>query len=148
MVSVSRIASKNAKDKKNPVRLMGFGHRVYKNYDPRARILKEACDRLFKRLDHTDPLLDIAMELEQAALKDDYFVERNLYPNVDFYSGLIMRAIGIPTNMFTVFFAMGRLPGWIANWREVNFKENRIYRPRQVYVGENERAIVPIIQRG
>jgi len=109
-----------AKDKTNNFRLMGFGHRVYRNYDPRARILKEHCDKLFAELQHDDPLLHIARDLEEAALKDSYFVDRGLYPNVDFYSGIVLRAIGIPTNMFTVIFAMGRLPGWIAHWREVN----------------------------
>ncbi|MBN1764130.1 MAG: citrate synthase [Sedimentisphaerales bacterium] len=137
-----------AKDKNNPFRLMGFGHRVYKNYDPRARILKMACDKLFTKLKHSDPLLDIALELEEMALQDDYFQERNLYPNVDFYSGLIMRAIGIPTNMFTVIFAIGRLPGWIAHWREVvEDKKGRIARPRQIYTGYNERHYIPIDKR-
>src|SRR5690606_28095685 len=114
-------------------RLMGFGHRVYKNYDPRAKIIGRACEDLFNALGVSDPLLDIARHLEQAALKDSYFVERKLYPNVDFYSGIMMRAIGIPLNMFTVMFAIGRMPGWIANWREVaSNPKGRIYRPRQI----------------
>jgi len=138
-----------AKDKNSNIRLMGFGHRVYKNYDPRARILKEACDKLFTVLNHQDPLLDIARKLEDVALNDPYFQERNLYPNVDFYSGLILRVIGIPTNMFTVFFAMGRLPGWIAHWREVTEdSRTRIARPRQIYTGKNERHYIPKEQRG
>jgi len=138
-----------AKDKNSNIRLMGFGHRVYKNYDPRARILKGACDKLFSVLNHQDPLLDIARQLEEVALNDSYFQERNLYPNVDFYSGLILRAIGIPTNMFTVFFAMGRLPGWIAHWREITEdNRTRIARPRQIYTGKNERHYVPREQRG
>ena len=138
-----------AKDKTDDFRLMGFGHRVYKNYDPRARLLKKACDELFSKLDYDDPLLDIARGLEEAALNDSYFVERNLYPNVDFYSGIILRAIGIPTNMFTVIFAIGRLPGWIANWREENENANaRISRPRQIYNGHPERHYVPVEQRG
>src|SRR5271157_942613 len=125
-----------AKDKNSGKRLMGFGHRVYKHYDPRARIIKEACDNLLHTLHREDPLLDIAKKLEQAALHDSYFVERKLYPNVDFYSGLIMRAIGIPTEMFTVMFAIGRMPGWIANFKEIlDEPRKRICRPRQVYVG-------------
>jgi citrate synthase len=130
-----------AKDKNSPFRLMGFGHRVYKNFDPRARIIKKACDTVLERLGVNDPLLSIAKELEIAALEDDYFVERKLYPNVDFYSGIIMRAIGIPTNMFTVMFAIGRMPGWIANWKEM--RENpkgRISRPRQIYTGHTQRS--------
>lgn len=137
-----------AKDKESGFRLMGFGHRVYKSYDPRAQILKVACGNLFAELNHNDPLLDIARKLEEAALKDSYFVERNLYPNVDFYSGLILRAVGIPTNMFTVMFAMGRLPGWIAHWREVNEDSGtRIARPRQIYVGREQRSYVPMDER-
>jgi citrate synthase len=125
-----------AKDKKSEFKLFGFGHRVYKNFDPRARILKGAADRLLKRLGVADSLLQIAMELEEIALKDDYFVERKLYPNVDFYSGIIYRAMGIPTDMFTVMFALGRLPGWIAQWKEMAEEKNqRIYRPRQIYTG-------------
>ena len=125
-----------AKDKQSGKRLMGFGHRVYKNYDPRAKIIKKRCDQLLAKLKRTDPLLDIAKHLEEAALRDPYFVERKLYPNVDFYSGIIMRAIGIPIEMFTVMFAIGRMPGWIANYREVvEDPQSRIYRPRQLYVG-------------
>lgn len=130
------------------VRLMGFGHRVYKNFDPRAKLIKQACHTTLERLGIQDPLLDLAMELEQIALNDDYFVERKLYPNVDFYSGIIMRAIGIPSSMFTVIFAMGRLPGWTAHWREVRLGENnKIYRPRQIYTGSTQRDYVPIDQR-
>jgi citrate synthase len=129
-------------------RLMGFGHRVYKNYDPRAKIIGQTCEGLLKKLGVDDPLLDIARHLEQAALKDEYFLDRKLYPNVDFYSGIIMRAIGIPLDMFTVMFAIGRMPGWIANWKEVaENPKGRIYRPRQVYQGPTERAYVPIEQR-
>jgi citrate synthase len=124
-----------AKDKNSGKRLMGFGHRVYKNYDPRAKIIKKACDDVLSKLHISDPLLDIAQHLEEAALKDPYFVERKLYPNVDFYSGIIMRAIGIPLEMFTVIFAIGRMPGWIANYKEVMEAPTRIYRPRQIYVG-------------
>src|SRR5678809_50954 len=124
------------RDSSSGQRLMGFGHRVYRNYDPRARIIQKACDSLFKALHITDPLLDIARKLEEAALHDSYFVERKLYPNVDFYSGIIMRAIGIPLEMFTVIFAIGRMPGWIANYKEVmEDGQTRIYRPRQVYTG-------------
>lgn len=130
-------------------RLMGFGHAVYRNFDPRARIIGEACSVVLAKLGKSDPLLEIAKNLEQAALKDDYFISRKLYPNVDFYSGIIMRALGIPTNMFTVLFAMGRAPGWIANWREVaSNPKGRIYRPRQIYVGPVKRDYVPIQQRG
>ena len=125
-----------AKDKNSGKKLMGFGHRVYKNYDPRARIIKKKCDDLLAVLNKKDPLLDIAKRLEEAAINDPYFVERKLYPNVDFYSGIIMRAIGIPISMFTVMFAIGRMPGWIANFKEINeAKDGRIYRPRQVYNG-------------
>ncbi len=135
--------------KKKEFRLMGFGHRVYKNFDPRAKILKKTCDELLAKLGASDPLLDIAKELEAVALEDDYFLERKLYPNVDFYSGIILRSIGLPLNMFTVMFAMGRMPGWIANWWEtVNDPGGRIYRPRQVYTGPTERAYVPMEQRG
>ena len=130
-------------------RLMGFGHAVYRNFDPRARIIGEACSVVLAKLGKSDPLLEIAKNLEQAALKDDYFISRKLYPNVDFYSGIIMRALGVPTNMFTVLFAMGRAPGWIANWREVaSNPKGRIYRPRQIYVGPVKRDYVPIQQRG
>ena len=139
---------KAAKDKKSGRRLMGFGHRVYKNHDPRAKIIKKQCDELMEALKISDPLLDIAMRLEQAALNDPYFVERKLYPNVDFYSGIMMRAIGIPLEMFTVIFAIGRMPGWIANYREVSESQGgRICRPRQIYIGEPLAAYVPIAQR-
>ncbi|RCS46140.1 citrate synthase [Bremerella cremea] len=137
-----------AKDKKSKVRLMGFGHRVYKNFDPRATIIKKACDRLLDKLDIKDPLFEVAQKLEYAALNDEYFVERKLYPNVDFYSGVIYRAIGIPVQMFTVLFAMGRLPGWIAHWREMHGSPTkRICRPRQVYTGQQKREFVPIEKR-
>jgi citrate synthase len=136
------------KDKKSKTRLMGFGHRVYRNFDPRAKIIKQACDAVLNKLGISDPLLDIARQLEETALNDEYFVERKLYPNVDFYSGIIMRSMGIPLNMFPVMFAIGRMPGWIAHWREVHLSANpRIYRPRQIYVGHNERHYVPIEQR-
>ena len=137
-----------AKDKNDPFRLMGFGHRVYKNYDPRAKIIKKAADDLLVKLGVRDPILEIAKSLEEAALSDEYFIERKLYPNVDFYSGIIYRAIGIPTNTFTVMFALGRLPGWIAQWKEmIEEPEMRIYRPRQIYQGEVEVPYVPIDQR-
>ena len=130
-------------------RLMGFGHRVYKNYDPRAKILKAAADKVLAKLGIDDPLLDIAKQLEEVAMNDDYFIERKLYPNVDFYSGIILRAIGVPVSMFTVMFAIGRMPGWIANWREVHLDPGaRIYRPRQIYTGPNERTYVPVDKRG
>ncbi|HZL94715.1 MAG TPA: citrate synthase [Vicinamibacterales bacterium] len=136
------------KDKDAHARLMGFGHRVYKNFDPRAKIIKDACHALLQRLGVNDPLLEIAMRLEDVALNDDYFIKCKLYPNVDYYSGIIMRALGIPTNMFTVMFAIGRLPGWIAHWREVRIGGNqRIDRPRQVYTGATKRAFVPMEQR-
>ncbi|MFN2275259.1 MAG: citrate synthase [Anaerolineales bacterium] len=137
-----------AKDKNSDFRLMGFGHRVYKNFDPRATVIKNACDRVLDKLGIDDPILDIAKQLEEAALKDDYFVERKLYPNVDFYSGIIYRAIGIPVNMFTVMFALGRLPGWIAQWKEmVDDPTHRITRPRQIYQGSTAVDFVPIEQR-
>ena len=137
-----------AKDKNSGFKLMGFGHRVYKNFDPRARILKQAADEVLAELGVTDPLLDIAKELERVALEDPYFVERKLYPNVDFYSGIIYRAMGIPTDMFTVMFALGRLPGWIAHWKEmVEDKTMRISRPRQIYTGATERDWVPVKKR-
>ncbi len=137
-----------AKDKSSGFRLMGFGHRVYKNFDPRATLLKEAADEVLEQLGVADPLLDIARNLEEIALKDDYFVERKLYPNVDFYSGIIYRAMGLPTEMFTVLFALGRLPGWIAHWKEMRSDpDGRIQRPRQVYVGETERDFVPFEKR-
>jgi len=128
-----------AKDKNSSFKLMGFGHRVYKNHDPRARIIKRHADAVLSRLGINDPLLDIARRLEEAALSDAYFVERKLYPNVDFYSGIIYRALGFPTDMFTVLFALGRLPGWIAQWKEMNEQGSRITRPRQVYTGETVR---------
>ena len=136
-----------AKDKNSTFRLMGFGHRVYKNYDPRARVIKAACDKILARRGVKDPLLDIAKRLEEVALSDHYFVERKLYPNVDFYSGVIYRAMGIPTAMFTVMFALGRLPGWMAQWLEMHRTSDRIDRPRQVYIGETERNYVPMNQR-
>ena len=137
-----------AKDKKSEFKLFGFGHRVYKNFDPRAKILKGAADRLLEQLGVSDPLLQIAMELEEIALKDNYFVERKLYPNVDFYSGIIYRAMGIPTDMFTVMFALGRLPGWIAQWKEMAEEENqRIYRPRQIYTGNTLSEYTPFDKR-
>ena len=136
------------KDKDAHSRLMGFGHRVYKNFDPRAKIIKEACHALLRKLGINDPLLEIAMRLEEVALKDEYFIKRKLYPNVDYYSGIIMRALGIPTNMFTVMFAIGRLPGWIAHWREVRISgSQRIDRPRQIYTGSTKREFVPLEQR-
>ena len=137
-----------AKSGSKAKRLMGFGHAVYKNFDPRAKIIGKACDQVLKKLGKEDPLLDIAKNLERAALKDDYFVSRKLYPNVDFYSGIIMRALDIPTEMFTVIFAIGRTPGWIANWREVaSTPKGRIYRPRQIYMGKVERDYVPMAKR-
>jgi citrate synthase len=137
-----------AKSHDDPFRLMGFGHRVYKNYDPRAQIIKEAADRVLAKLGTRDRLLDIALELEKVALSDPYFVERKLYPNVDFYSGLIYRALGFPVNMFTVLFAIGRLPGWIAQWREMlHDPDTRIGRPRQLYIGKPERAYLPLSER-
>ena len=139
---------KRAKDKNSGFRLMGFGHRVYKNFDPRAKVIKVWCDKLLAKKGIKDPLLDIAKELEEAALSDDYFQERKLYPNVDFYSGVIYRAMGIPTDMFTVMFALGRLPGWIAHWMEMhNEGDGRIGRPRQIYTGATARPYVPMDQR-
>ncbi|HID74806.1 MAG TPA: citrate synthase [Planctomycetaceae bacterium] len=137
-----------AKDKESGFRLFGFGHRVYKNYDPRAKILQGTCERVLGSLNRRDPLLDIARKLEELALQDPYFVERRLYPNVDFYSGILLRAMGIPTDMFTVCFAIGRLPGWIAQWKEQHEDaDSRIIRPRQVYTGPNQADYVPIDQR-
>ena len=137
-----------AKDKSDSFRLMGFGHRVYKNFDPRAKIIKASCDKLLKKRSIDDPIFEIAQQLEEVALKDEYFIERKLYPNVDFYSGVIYRAIGIPVPMFTVLFAIGRLPGWIAHWCEMHTSATkRICRPRQIYMGENERDFVPVDQR-
>ncbi|MCF6349516.1 MAG: citrate synthase [Flavobacteriaceae bacterium] len=136
-----------AKDKNDPFRLMGFGHRVYKNFDPRAKIIKKAADEVLEDLGIDDPILDIAKRLEETALKDAYFVKRKLYPNVDFYSGIIYRALGIPTKMFTVMFAIGRLPGWIAQWREMRLNKEPIGRPRQLYIGENQRSFVAMSER-
>jgi citrate synthase len=141
-------AIERAKDKNDPFRLMGFGHRVYKTYDPRAKIMKKMCDSLLNKLNISDPLLDIAKELEVVARKDDYFVEHNLYPNVDFYSGIVLRAIGIPTNMFTVLFAIGRLPGWIAQWKEsLDDPKWKLGRPRQIYTGPTQTEFVEIDKR-
>jgi citrate synthase len=137
-----------AKDKEDPFRLMGFGHRVYKNFDPRATVIKEAASKILAELGVDDPLLDIAVHLESKALEDDYFMERKLFPNVDFYSGILYRAMGIPTDMFTVMFSLGRLPGWIAQWLEMKADPHgRIHRPRQVYVGETARSYVPLAER-
>jgi len=137
-----------AKDKNSGRRLMGFGHRIYKNYDPRAKIIKKACDQVLHALQINDPLLEIAKHLEAAALRDSYFVERKLYPNVDFYSGIIMRALGVPVEMFPVIFAIGRMPGWIANYKEImEDPKSRIYRPRQVYMGPTLNHFVPIEER-
>jgi citrate synthase len=137
-----------AKHKKDPFRLMGFGHRVYKTYDPRARIMKKACDKVLNRLNRKDELLDIAGELEEAALKDSYFIDHNLYPNVDFYTGIFLRALGIPINMFTVMFAIGRLPGWISQWKEsIDDPQWKLHRPRQIYTGLKERDYIPIRDR-
>lgn len=139
---------KKAKDKNDPFRLMGFGHRVYKNYDPRARVMKETCDEVLAELGmENDPQLRLAMKLEKIALEDDYFVEKKLYPNVDFYSGIILKAIGIPVNMFTVIFATGRTPGWIAHWNEMISGSYRIGRPRQLYTGHTARDFVPVDKR-
>jgi citrate synthase len=138
-----------AKDKNDPFRLMGFGHRVYKNYDPRARIIRQMCHEVLEKLgDHDDPLFELALRLEEIALKDEYFIERKLYPNVDFYSGLIYRAIGIPANMFTVMFAIARTVGWVAQWMEMIGEENqRIGRPRQLYIGPTRRDYVDVKHR-
>ena len=136
-----------AKDKSDPFRLMGFGHRVYKNFDPRAKIIKVAADEVLKDLGIDDPILDIAKGLEKEALEDQYFVDRKLYPNVDFYSGIIYKALGIPNEMFTVMFALGRLPGWVAHWREMRLRKEPIGRPRQVYIGENLRTFIDIKSR-
>lgn len=136
-----------AKDKNDPFRLMGFGHRVYKNFDPRARIIKQACDDLFDQLDKEDPILEIAKKLEKVALNDEYFAKRKLYPNVDFYSGIIYRALGFPTEMFTVMFSVGRLPGWIAQWKEMRKNGEPIGRPRQLYLGETAKEFTNINER-
>jgi citrate synthase len=138
---------RKAKDKNDPFRLMGFGHRVYKNFDPRAKIIKKACDDILEKLGIDDEVLEIAKKLEEVALKDPYFVERKLYPNVDFYSGIIYRALGFPTDMFTVLFALGRLPGWIAQWKEMKEHKEPIGRPRQIYVGDVNREYVDIKER-
>ena len=140
---------KRAKDKDDSFRLMGFGHRVYKTYDPRAKIMKQNCDRILSKLKIEDPLLDLAKALEEVALSDAYFIENHLYPNIDFYSGIFLRAIGIPLNMFTVMFAIGRLPGWIAQWKESMVEDPRwkLCRPRQIYSGPAETAYVPIEKR-
>ncbi len=136
-----------AKDKSDSFRLMGFGHRVYKSFDPRARIIKKTCDEVLDQLGVTDPVLDVAKELEEIALKDQYFIDRSLYPNVDFYSGIIYRALGIPTDMFTVMFALGRIPGWIAQWKESREQNEPIGRPRQIYTGEKQRDYINIKNR-
>jgi citrate synthase len=137
-----------AKDSNDEFRLMGFGHRIYKNYDPRAKIIRTMCQQLLDKYGKEDPLFDLAQELQDVALSDPYFVERKLYPNVDFYSGIIYRLMGIPKNMYTVLFALGRLPGWIAHWREMHLSPNmRIHRPRQLYTGYNQREFVPLIKR-
>ena len=138
-----------ARDRNDPFRLMGFGHRVYKTYDPRAIIMKKMCDKVLKKLKRHDPLLDIAGKLEEVALKDPYFIDHNLYPNVDFYTGILLRAIGIPINMFTVMFAIGRLPGWISQWKEsMDDPKWKLHRPRQIYTGLNEKDYVPMGDRG
>ncbi|MEE8450827.1 MAG: citrate/2-methylcitrate synthase, partial [Thermoguttaceae bacterium] len=138
-----------AKDPNDDFRLMGFGHRVYKNFDPRAQIIKEVCHKLLDKQQRKDPLFELAQELEAVALSDPYFIERKLYPNVDFYSGIIYSLMGIPKQMFTVLFALGRLPGWIAHWREMHMAPGgmRIHRPRQLYTGSAERKFVPLIKR-
>jgi citrate synthase len=139
---------RKVKSKQDRIKLMGFGHRVYRNYDPRAAIVKNAAQQIISRTAVPDPLLDIAVRLEEIALSDDYFIERKLYPNVDFYTGLIYKAMGFPTRMFTVLFALGRLPGWIAQWREMMADPaTKIGRPRQVYTGATERAYVPMDRR-
>ncbi len=146
-VSFDTILAK-AKDKNSGFRLMGFGHRVYKNFDPRSRIIKKACDQVLNRLGIHDPMLDLAKKLEEAALKDDYFVSRKLYPNVDFYSGIILKALGIPTEQFTVIFALGRISGWLAHWKEMlEAPDFRIWRPRQIYTGPTQRPYVPLSER-
>ena len=137
-----------AKSSRSSFRLMGFGHRVYKTYDPRAQIMKKVCDKILPKLKIDDPLLDIAKQLEEVATSDPYFIEKNLYPNVDFYSGILLRAIGIPTNMFTVMFAIGRLPGWLSQWKEnMDDRAQKITRPRQIYTGKNESPYIPISER-
>ncbi|MCP4111583.1 MAG: citrate synthase [Desulfobacteraceae bacterium] len=146
-LTLNQIVEK-AKDKNDPFRLPGFGHRVYKTYDPRAKIMKKMCDKILVKRLKNDPLLHLAKELEEVALRDDYFIDHNLYPNVDFYSGIVLRTIGIPTEMFPVMFAIGRLPGWIAHWKEAMDDPNwKIARPRQLYVGETERKYIPVEER-
>ncbi|MEI8027883.1 MAG: citrate/2-methylcitrate synthase, partial [Pseudomonadota bacterium] len=140
-------AIRAAKDKNSGFRLSGFGHRVYKNFDPRAKVIKVACDKVLAKMGVKDPLLDIAKRLEEAALNDPYFVDRKLYPNVDFYSGILYRAMGIPNEMFTVMFALGRLPGWISHWKELKESNERIGRPRQIYTGPAHAEYVPIEKR-
>ena len=135
------------KDKNDSTKLMGFGHRVYKNFDPRAKVMKQTCDEVLTALGINDPQLELAMKLEEIALNDEYFVKRKLYPNVDFYSGIILKAIGIPTSMFTVIFALGRTPGWIAHWLEMHSAAYKIGRPRQLYTGSAQRDFVPVEQR-
>jgi len=138
-----------AKDKNDPFRLMGFGHRIYKTHDPRARIMEKLCDKLMSKLQRHDPLLETARRLEETVRKDPYFIDHDLYPNVDFYSGIVLRALGIPTNMFAVMFAIGRLPGWISQWKEsVDDPSWKIHRPRQVYIGPEKKDYVPIDERG
>ena len=137
-----------AKDKTDPFKLFGFGHRVYKNFDPRAKLLKRHCDRVLKLCKVNDPLLDIAKALEETALTDQYFIDRKLFPNVDFYSGIIFRALGIPENMFTVMFSIGRMPGWIGHWKEQHDARGRITRPRQIYTGNTEAAYLAPDDRG
>jgi citrate synthase len=138
-----------ARDKKDPFRLMGFGHRVYKTYDPRGRIMKQICDKVLGKVTRKDPLLEIAQRLEEVALKDPYFIDHHLYPNIDFYTGILLRAMGIPVNMFTVMFAIGRLPGWISQWKESIDDPNwKLQRPRQIYVGPKQVDYVPIQKRG
>jgi citrate synthase len=138
-----------ARDRKDPFRLMGFGHRIYKTYDPRGRLMKQVCDKVLGKVTREDPLLDIAQRLEEVALKDAYFIDHHLYPNIDFYTGILLRAMGIPVNMFTVMFAIGRLPGWISQWKESMDDPNwKLQRPRQIYVGPKERDYVPIQKRG
>ncbi|HEY3216604.1 MAG TPA: citrate/2-methylcitrate synthase, partial [Candidatus Eisenbacteria bacterium] len=139
-----------AKDKNSHFRLMGFGHRVYKNFDPRAKIIRAACHKVLAKLGKTDnPLFELALKLEEIALKDEYFISRKLYPNVDFYSGIIYKAMGIPVNMFTVMFAIGRMPGWVAQWLEMRYDPaTRIARPRQIYTGPAQRVYVPMERRG
>ncbi len=138
---------RKAKDRSDSFRLMGFGHRVYKHYDPRARLIKQVCDRVLARLGHSDPLLEIATNLERIALEDEYFIERRLFPNLDFYSGIVYRAMGLPTSMYTVLFALGRLPGWIAHWKEMRDGRSRLHRPRQLYTGSRVRPYVPLADR-